>query len=85
MPRVLTVCPTTGQTVPTEAVMTVEAFRRLKVGMAIYCPACGRSHHAERHSLWLEGVDPPPVGRSREDTSSELTVERQDGIGRGAP
>jgi hypothetical protein len=36
--------------------MTAEAFRRLKVGMAIYCAACNRPHFAERRHLWLEGT-----------------------------
>ena len=57
MRRVLTVCPATGQTVPTQAVMTVEALRRIKVGIAIYCTACGRAHVAEQGRLWLETAD----------------------------
>jgi hypothetical protein len=54
MPRVLTVCPLTSHVVPTQAVVSAEAFRRLKAGMAIYCPACNHSHLAERRHLWLE-------------------------------
>jgi len=45
--------------------MTEEAFKRLKVGMAIYCASCSRPHLAERRHLWLETADyslgrPPP-------------------------
>jgi|HubBroStandDraft_5_1064220.scaffolds.fasta_scaffold310878_1 hypothetical protein len=71
MPRVLTMCPNTGQTVPTHAVLTADAFKRLKVGMAIYCPACGRSHLAERRRLWLENPD-QPLGQPPAEVAREL-------------
>jgi hypothetical protein len=54
MPRVLTVCPNTADVVPTHAVMTEEAFKRLKAGMALYCPSCNQPHMADRRLLWLE-------------------------------
>ena len=86
MPRVLTVCPKTGRIVPTQAVMTVAAFRRVKKGMAIYCAACGRSHLAERQRLWLEGLE-QPLARPAPEVASELdpTGVKKDGAsGRGA-
>ena len=71
MPRVLTLCPNTRQTVPTQAVMTPGAFKRVKVGMAIYCPACGRSHLAERRRLWLENPN-QPLGQPPPEIAREL-------------
>ncbi len=70
MRRVLTVCPATGQTVPTQAVMTVEALRRIKVRIAIYCTACGSAHVVEQGRLWLE-------------TSDELTRVDSAGLAQG--
>jgi hypothetical protein len=45
--------------------MTSEAFKRLRVGMAMYCMACDQPHIAERRHLWLEADgcslgQPPP-------------------------
>jgi hypothetical protein len=88
MPRVLTVCPTTADTVATEAEMTEEAFKRLKVGMAIYCAACSRPHLAERRHLWLETADyslgqPPPDEIAGDLRSDQSPKDRFAGRGLG--
>jgi hypothetical protein len=74
MPRVLTVCPNTADAVPTHAVMTEEAFKRLKIGMALYCPACSQPHMAERRLLWLETAHQPLGHPPPEAIADELRV-----------
>ncbi len=74
MPRVLTVCPNTAAAVPTHAVMTEEAFRRLKVSMALYCPACSQPHMADRRLLWLETAHQPLGHPLPEVIANELEV-----------
>ncbi len=61
MPRILTICPVSGQTIATHAAMTPAAFARMKSGLAVYCAACEQTHVAERSALWLEGSGEPAV------------------------
>jgi hypothetical protein len=84
MPRVLTVCPIVAQTVPTQAVMSAASFKRLKVGMAIYCPACSQPHLAERRHLWLETAHARPGQPPPDHIAKELTpagAKRNDDAG----
>jgi hypothetical protein len=74
MPRVLTVCPKTADAVPTHAVMTVESFKRLKAGMALYCAACGEPHMADRRLLWLETAHQPLGHPPPDEIATELRV-----------
>jgi hypothetical protein len=66
--------------------MTAEAFKRLKVAMAIYCVACDQPHLAERRHLWLETADrslghPPPDDIARDLRSRKSP--KGAGVGRG--
>jgi hypothetical protein len=77
MPRIMTICPSTGHPVATHAVMAEAKFNRLRTGLAFYCSACEQSHLVERRALHLESGEAgphPSLPRSR-DTRSGVAAE----------
>jgi hypothetical protein len=57
MPRVMTTCPVTGETVPVG--LEVESREEFEIGgfasMAFHCPACERMHTWTVEEATLEG------------------------------
>ena len=54
MSRVLTICPETGETVATHAILSAKQLRHLRLGLALFCEACCKTHIPDRSALWLE-------------------------------
>ncbi|HEY8571084.1 hypothetical protein [Phenylobacterium sp.] len=55
MPRILTTCPASGQTVATNLSMDASTFRIVRLeGQSYTCPACQVRHPWSQDEAWLE-------------------------------
>jgi hypothetical protein len=81
---VLTVCPETGVTIPTFAVMTAKELSKQTGAISFWCSACRQAHHAPSSSVWLEtlrSVDEQANGdRQNSGPEQRYSAERSDAI-----
>jgi hypothetical protein len=88
MPKVLTICPITKQTIEMHAVMSCELFKRLSSPLAVYCDSCRQPHLVPPAALWMGAG----IKRSAPDAPAQ-TIEAQpspsshplDGAARAVP
>jgi len=52
--RVLILCPTTGEKVPTVLKLKPEGLDSLRGGHAFRCDKCGQVHQWSKEDAWLE-------------------------------
>jgi hypothetical protein len=62
MPRIMTICPTTGQPAPTNLTMDASTFRIIRLeGQAFDCPFCKQRHVWQQHEAWVDGTTRPTL------------------------
>ena len=59
--RVTGICPETGATVPTHALLSSKELARFDRTLALFCPACRRAHVFDRKHLRLDCQPPGQV------------------------